>query len=390
VVQHWEVVAEGNRRFALALYKELVGSGTENLSFSPLGIALGLALVHAGADGDTRREMEEVLGFPTGQQSVHDMLSALVAELASRAQSTKAERAVFPELDFGFHLTLASGLWRQSGHPCGRAYLDILRNSYAVVPVELDFEHAAAEACDAINDWVDQNTGGRIGQIVSADRLTALTRLIIANAIYFKARWAQEFPMEATAERPFHLLDGRRVDVPMMRQLNYFPYRETDAVQVIRLPYIKREVRFVVLLPRPGRFVEFERSLDTRMLDQALFGDDSEGIYLDLTMPRFRIDWRSGLCPALENIGIRRLFDPQADLSAISRESEFGVGDILHASSIVVDEEGTEAAAATMGEVCLGIPPEPVEVRLDRPFLFFIVDQPTRHVLFAGRVTRPA
>jgi serpin B len=126
------------------------------------------------------------------------------------------------------------------------------------------------------------------------------------------------------------------------------------------------------------------------MLDQALFGDDSEGIYLDLTMPRFRIDWRSGLCPAPENIGIRRLFDPQADLSAISRESEFGVGDILHASSIVVDEEGTEAAAATMGEVCLGIPPEPVEVRLDRPFLFFIVDQPTRHVLFAGRVTRPA
>jgi serpin B len=393
VAQRWKTVAKGNRRFALALYQELAASGTGNICFSPFGIALGLALVHAGAGGETRREMDKALGFPAGGQSVHELLSALVAELAGRSEPDshwKAQRAMFPGVDFGFHLTLASGLWHQSGRLCRKAYLDILRDRYSVAPVEVDFEHAAAEACAVINEWVDRNTGGRIDRIVSADQFDALTRLIFANAIYFKADWAHQFPMEATAESPFHLLDGSQILVPMMGQQDFFPYWETDAAQVVGLPYVKRELSFVVLLPRTGRFGEFEQNLDAQCLEDALFGDESESTYLRLTMPRFRIAWRSELRPGLQNLGLRRLFEPGFDLSAISGDSDLGVSDMLHACCVAVDEKGTEAAAVTTGGVAMGFPPEPVEVRLDRPFLFFIVDRPTRIVLFAGRVTRPA
>jgi serpin B len=389
VAQQWETVTEGNRRFALALYKELVGSGSENVCFSPFGIASGLALAHAGAGGDTRREMDRALGLPAAGRSVHELLSALLTELAGRSQPTEAERSLFPEIDFGFHLTLASGLWHQTGRPCGEGYLDILRDCYSVVPEEVDFEHAPAEACAVINDWAKRNTGGRIRQIVSADQFDALTRLIFANAIYFKSDWGRKFPMESTAEQPFHLLDGGRILVPMMGQEDYFQYRETDAVQVVGLPYMREQLRFVVLLPRPGRLVDFERNLDVPYVEHALFGDESEDTYLRLTMPRFRIAWQSELRPALEKLGLRRLFDPGSDLSAICDDSDLGVSDVLHACCVAVDETGTEAAAATMGAVLTGVPPEPVDVRLDRPFLFFIVDRPTRLVLFAGRVTRP-
>jgi serpin B len=214
---------------------------------------------------------------------------------------------------------------------------------------------------------------------------------VLTNAIYFNAAWQEPFSEPATRDEPFYLLDGNSVSVPMMHQTEEFGYAAGDAYQAVELQYDGRELSMVILLPEEGSFESFERSLTTEVVDQAV--ENLGGRELVLAMPKFEFDSGFSLGKALQTLGMPSAFSSAADFSGMTGDRDLFISDVIHKAFVSVDEEGTEAAAATavvMAE--LAAPPEegePLEVTIDRPFVFLIRDIQTGSVLFVGRILNP-
>ena len=234
----------------------------------------------------------------------------------------------------------------------------------------------------------------RIRNLVPPGGITPRTRLILTNAIYFKAAWAEPFDRADTSEGSFHLLDGRQVLVPMMRQIATFGHTSGPDYQAVELPYKGHELSMVILVPDAGRFVEVEAVLDGETIDVALEGLERREI--DLMMPSFSFDWDIRLKAVLSEMGMPIAFDSgNADFLGMVRspvEETLYVEDVVHKAFVAVDEEGTEAAAATAVIVPASpsLPPEPRVLMIDRPFVFLIRDIETGVILFVGRVVDPS
>lgn len=413
-------VSAASRLFTAALHGAL-RSHEGNLFYSPYSITAALALVHAGAEGQTRRELEEALGLDGAGEDIHRGFSRLARELLNRripvkTMASEARRKHSGDrpgtveentprsnaAGYGFQLNTACNLWVQKGFPFNRAYLDLLAEIYDLAPGKLDFVGAVDAACRAINGWANEKTEGLIPEIVTAQNLGPLTRLVLANAVYFKAAWAEAFPYDQTTTEDFHCQDGGKTTVAMMHRQAWLAYWESDALQAITLPYVRPELQFTVLLPRPGHFDSVERQLDTELLGQVLFPEPGQKLVLfaesrhklvRLGLPRFKLECDLPLKEYLEGLGLRRMFVLDADLSPMSSDPELHFSEVFHKAHIAVDESGTEAAAVTAAVALVftgsAQEPEPIVMTADRPFLFFITDQPTQTVLFAGRMLRP-
>ncbi len=394
----------GIRGFTADLYHQLA-AGKGNLFFSPISIATALLLIHTAARGQTRKEIEQALKIDLPEDTLHAAYSRLRRELAERDTRYDPEEhrwhfhEGFPDDlnagDYLLRLISAANIWLQSTYPCEREFQRIAGEVFGAHQQCVDFAGNPDDAAAAINGWVNNLTAGRIGQIISSDTIQPLTRLVLASTAYFKAGWSTAFQVDLTEPATFHRLDGREVEVPMMFIYKHFAYARYDDFQVVELPYVSGGIGLSVVLPDEGRFEAVERSFDAERLDEVLFTPSSfDGLQVRLRLPRFRIDAESDLLPLLTAIGIQSLFDPSAaDLTGLSPEPELYVGQVLHKTFISVDEEGTEAAAATMlSAVAAGVPrpDEPVQFTCDRPFLFFITDDLSRSILFAGRLTEPA
>ena len=387
---------EGHRRLGLDLYHQY-RSSANNLLLSPYSVWSAMGMVYGGAAGNTRSVMEKSLGYSPG---VHSMLSELTSVLESRSAATAHQLNLIkgepwhdpgstatPE-SFGFHLKVANGLWRQTGYACKEAYLQLLAQVYACEPGEVDFAGDPHGACDTANRWVSEHTAGKIPKVLDPELINELTRLLLANVIYFKARWEDTFAARLTEPGPFHRLDGTDVEVQMMRQQEWFSTAQETAFDAVELPYIGRELSMVVVLPADMR--AFENSLDTQTLEGIVAKlAPSPSSLVQLTMPRFRIESDLQLRTFFESLGMSDLFSAaRADLSMISSEPGFHLDEVLHKTFIEVDEEGTEAAAVTM-PVVMSLEPKVIEITLDRPFLFLIRDRETATWLFLGRVGNP-
>lgn len=400
----------GMRRFTADLYHRLA-SGPGNLFFSPLSIATALLLVHAGARGETRREIERVLGVELPEDRLFAAFSRLSKELAERNHQYEPGTDVLeweadyfePDMDpptgpepgdYLMRLISTANIWLQRSYPCDPDFLRVAKAVYDADSQQLDFAEHADQAADTINSWVRDHTEGRIEHIISSEMIDPLTRLVLASATYFRAGWLEPFSPERTKTARFHQLNGCDIDVPMMDITRQFAYARHDGYQIAGLPYATGDVRFVIVLPDAGRFKEVEGSFNTERLDASLFAlSEFDHPEVHLRMPRFRLDAHLDLVPHLQDIGIRALFGSDAELTGISPEPEIHVSQVLHSSYVSVDEEGTEAAAATvMGVVALGVPEPhvPIEFTCDRPFLFFITDFYSQSILFAGRLLEPA
>jgi len=253
----------------------------------------------------------------------------------------------------------------------------------------LDFINAPEESRITINDWVSEQTEGRIKDLIPQGAIDALTRLVLTNAIYFNAAWLNPFEENLTDDAAFHLLGGGEVTVPMMRQTESFGYAEGEGYQAVELLYDGGELSMVILLPEMGQFEAFEDSLDSDYVDSILSGVDYGQVAL--TMPKFEFESEFGLVDTLYNMGMPAAFSAQADFSGMNGTRDLAITDILHKAFVSVDEAGTEAAAATaviIGETAM--PGEPVEVTVDRPFVFLIRDIKTDSILFIGRVMNPS
>ena len=382
-------LADGNRSFAFDLFQTLkVQDG--NLFYSPHSISQALAMTYAGAGGQTASQMADTLHFLLPQDRLHPAFNALAQELVSRgkgAQSRDGER---------FRLNIVNAVWGQQDHDFRAAFLDVLAESYGAGVRAADFKGAPEESRLAINDWVADNTEDRIRDLIPQGIITPLTRMVLTNAIYFNASWLFPFSEADTRERPFHLLDGSSVGVPMMSAEEEFRYAVGDGYQAVDLPYVGHELSMTVIVPDRGRFTEFEDSLDAALVDRIVAGLGFRYVALDL--PKFEFESQFRLGETLKTMGMPDAFDSAAsDFSGMDGRSCLAgdpeclyIREVVHKAFVSVDEAGTEAAAAT-GVVMQteSAKPTPISVTVDRPFIFIIRDHATQAILFVGRVVEP-
>jgi serpin B len=376
-----ELVA-GNQAFALELYRYLAETGDDNLFLSPHSISVALAMAYAGARGSTEAEMARALHFTLAQDKLHAALNRLDIELSRRGEGAAGADGG------GFRLNVVNAIWGQQNHAFEEAYLDVLARHYGAGLRLVDFIADPEVARQAINGWVSEQTEERITDLIPEGVLGELTRLVLTNAIYFNAAWAEPFEEAFTRDGDFTLLDGATVTVPLMRQEGGFNTVQGTGFEALELPYDGHELSMVILMPDEGTFDTFEQSLDQAQLAAILEGLSFERI--QLMMPRFEIRAKFGLTEALSALGMPEAFTDAADFSGIDGTQELLISDVIHEAFVSVDEEGTEAAAATA--VVVGItsaPMDPREVRIDRPFLFLIRDIEAGAVLFIGRTVDP-
>jgi serpin B len=375
-------LSAGNSAFAFDLYRAL-SQRDGNLFYSPYSISLALAMTYAGARGETAQQMASALHWTLAPERLHPAFNWLDLQLAQRGQGAKGKDGQ------GFRLNIVNAIWGQRGYPFLPDFLDTLAENYGAGLRVLDFQMAAEPARVTINNWVDEQTEGKIKNLIPPGAIDALTRLVLTNAIYFNAAWAQSFDKNATVDGAFTLLDGRQVNVPMMRQTESFNYAKGNGYQAIELPYDGRQLSMLILLPDAGQFDTFEASLNAVQIDAIVKALSPR--QMTLSMPRFKIESSFGLDETLRDLGMRDAFLPgTADFSGMTGNHDLFIGAVIHKAFVSVDEAGTEAAAATAVIMrASAMPVEPLKVNVDRPFVFLIRDIETGTILFVGRVLNP-
>jgi serpin B len=374
----------GDNAFAFDFYRQVRAEGG-NLVFSPYSISLASAMLYAGARGETASQVAEALHFTLPGEELHPALNALSLDLGQRpAQSKEIDRKNPMEL------YIANAVWGQKDYAFEPAYLDLLAVNYGAGVRLVDFVSAPDSARGQINDWVEGETKGKIADIMPPGSVASDTRMVLANAVYFKAAWQEAFVGKLTAPAPFTLLDGSQVQVPTMQTEGGIPVRFAagEGYQAVALPYKGELAEMVILLPDEGRFESFEDGLDATKFAAIL--DELAPSSLTLHLPRFEFTADLDLKAVLSGMGMPLAFDDeQADFSGITTAERLYVQQALHKAYVLVNEEGTEAAAATIFGSGATSAPIPHELRIDRPFIFVIRDVPTGTVLFVGRVLNP-
>jgi len=392
-------VVAGNTTFALNLYSQLA-TNSGNLFFSPYSISTCLAMLYAGASGNTEQQMSQVLGFGTNQQQFASLFGELQAELEADQQTNAIE------------LNLANALWTQEGYPFLPAFLQTATNQYKANVNQADFVTEASEVTDEINNWVAQETQNKIQNIVPVGLINADTRFVLANAIYFLGVWTTSFEETNTTTQPFHLSGTTFVEAPLMHQpflvedgngnpitFNYMDnwwWNEsggytipTNGYQALELPYGNNQLSMVILLPsQVDGLGQLEGQLTPSFLSNVLLQMVAQQV--EIFLPRFTLESTFDLANTLAAMGMPDAFTPGvADFSGIDGNRDLCISFVLHKAWGQVNEAGTQAAAATVVVGTGGaLRPRPV-FRADHPFLFLIRDTQTGSVLFLGRLTNP-
>jgi len=367
-------LSAGNSAFAFDLY-QAIRTEDGNLFYSPYSLSIALAMTYAGARGETERQMAETFHYSLPQDRLHPAFNAL--DLKLTAQDKKS-----------FELKTANSVWAQADYDFLPDYLDALAENYGAGLRLVDFVDQGEQEKSrvAINDWVSEQTEDKIQDLLAPGILTKMTRLVLANAIYFKAEWETPF-LNGTNDGEFTLLNGDKVTVPMMSRRAETRHAEGDGYQAVEIPYKGDRIRMIILLPTLGQFEAFEQSLDNERLNAIL--ESLTPTDVKLFMPKFQYAATLPLEDTLSEMGMPDAFTPfVADFSGLDGTHDLYLSHVVHKAFVAVDEMGTEAAAAS--GVVAEIVSLPIYVTLDRPFIFVIRDLETDAILFIGRVLNPA
>jgi len=373
-------VVQANNAFATDLYAK-VRAEKGNLFFSPYSISSALAMTYTGAKAKTAEEMAAVLHLDADQAKVCAGYAALIKAINEGGE----ER--------GFRLSTANALWGQTGYGFVPAFLESLKASFGAGLSEVDFQKDADGARKTINAWAEKETQEKIKDLIPPGGLTPVTRLVLTNAIYFKAAWAEPFKKENTKDGPFQAGNGTKVTVPLMHQVHGYGYLDAGDLQVLDMPYEKFAVSMTILLPKTaGGLGKVEQSLTAARLEGWIGG--LKHARVDLALPKFKVTAQCTLGKTLAAMGMPTAFDAtKADFSTMNAGKEpLWIGDVIHKAYVDVNEAGTEAAAATAVVMLGGAAPQiekPVVFRADHPFLFLIRDLQSGAILFMGRVENP-
>jgi serpin B len=380
-------VVTANNLFAGDLYRELAkesGSGESNSFFSPFSISSALALTYEGAGGTTADEIRSVFHFPANNTSRREGFAAVNAEINSGNE--------------GYTLSTANALWAEKAYAFLPEYTSTAEQYYAANTTNLDFSGQPEASRQTINTWVADKTHDRIQDLLPAGAIDPLTRLVITNAVYFKGMWQRQFDINQTADAPFRTPAGTTVTVRMMQQIGedaIYPYAETADLQMISLPYNTtggNGLSMVILLPKGDDLSAADHYLDPANLSALEQSASSRRVMVYI--PEFKIGSQYSLKGTLSTMGMPTAFSDAADFSGMDGSRDLYISDVIHKAYIDVNEEGTEAAAATAVVMNLAaVAPghgEPVPVfRADHPFIFLIQENDTGTILFAGRIVNP-
>ncbi|MFA5141336.1 MAG: serpin family protein, partial [Elusimicrobiota bacterium] len=372
-------LASDNNAFALDMYRRLQGK-EGNLFFSPTSLSAGLAMAYSGAGTKTAEEMRRTLRLSLPDERLFEAFAGQIEEANAPRKP--------------FKLSVVNSLWSQHDFPLKPEFLNRLQAAFRARATPVDFQTAPDTVCGDINAWVARETDGRIPKIVDPGMMTAALRLILVNAVYFKGDWALKFKKNATEDQPFYAPKNAIGMVPLMRQVRESPYAEDGPVQVLALPYKGGELSMVVVLPKEkDGLAAVEKTLSKRQLDDWVGLLSPRKVKVEL--PKFKLEAGYSLGDDLKAMGMPLAFSPlAADFSGMSELKADGlfIGFVLHRAFVEVDEEGTEAAAATAlaGQLRMASKPDELPVfRADHPFLFMIRDDRTGAIVFMGRFAKP-
>lgn len=386
-----ESLVVGNSAFAFDLYRTL-SSEDGNLFFSPYSISQALAMTYVGARGDTERQMADTLHFTLPQDALHPAFNSLYLDLDSRGGGKGNNDPS------AFRLNIANSLWAQYDYLFLDEFLEVVAKNYGAGVIPLDFRGEPEKSRLRINEWVAGETGDRIRDLIPPGLFEDQPPVLaLVNAIYFNAGWTRPFT-ELPTPMPFHLLGGGEVAVPVMKRTDKTDYASGDGYQVVDLDYKFSDMSMTILLPDAGNFEAFESSLDDELMGRIFEDLETRGV--ELTMPKFEFSSTFALADTLRTMGMPDAFDERsADFSGMDGRSCaagdipcLAVSKVIHKAFVLVDEEGTEAAAATAVLVfpVSAAPGPPIELTIDRPFVFLIRDKATGTILFVGRVLDPS
>jgi serpin B len=374
-----EAVA-GNTEFAFDLYGKLRNKTPKgNLFFSPYSLSTALSMTYAGARGDTEKQMATALRFTLPGNRLYPAFGALQKQLIQENKSR------------GYRLLLANALWLQKGEPFLKEFLDLTQYYYGAGLSQLDFVNETEQSREKINSWVEEKTQDKIKDLIPQDGVKPDTALVLTNAIYFKGEWKTKFRWWKTRRADFNVSEKDKVKVRMMHLKKNFKYSEDEEMQVLELLYKGNEISMMVFLPRKTEGIkEIEETLTAESLNAILSKMRTREV--DVYFPKFKIVWGTfALNKALIELGMPNAFDElKADFSGINGKGGLFISDVFHKAFIEVNEEGTEAAAATAVGISAAIHFEPPIFRADHPFIFIIKDNRSGSILFIGRVMNPA
>lgn len=378
--EDYQTLVDGNNTFALDLYQSLRGEDG-NLTLSPFSVSLALAMTYAGARGETESQMAQVLHFGS-QAATHPAFNAL--DRALEEADINLDKDQEP-----LQLSIANAVWAERTFTFLSDFLDTIAVNYGAGIHLSDFVNNAQAERKAINTWVSEKTEDKINDLLPEDAVNSSTRMVLVNAIYFKADWLDQFDANNTYDAPFTLLDGSQVQAPLMGQEMSIPYLSGDGFQAAELPYAGGTAAMDIIVPDAGRFEEVESAITYEMFNEVV--GNMSVTTLGLRMPKFKVESSFPLADTLFQMGMPAAFDPDtADFSGMTGSRDLFIGNVIHKAFVAVDEEGTEAAAATavvMMERAARLPD--INLIVDRPFIFFIRDLESGQILFIGRVLNP-
>jgi len=368
-----------NNQFAFDIYDEYKDEG--NLFLSPYSISTALAMTYEGARGQTADEIREVFHFPenktlmrSGYYNVYNIINSG---------------------DKNYTLKTANALWAQNNYHFEQNYFDTIETYYHGHVTNLDFMGDTENSRITINQWVENQTNDKIKNLIPKGMIIPDTRLVLTNAIYFKGTWAKEFNKNATTNRRFWIDDSKSVDTDMMAMYDEtFNYTETDKLQMIELPYSGNELSMLIILPKDRNIKDIERSLTYEEFKQ-LKNNLKEEEISQLYIPKFKFETKYFMKSTLINMGMPTAFSNSADFSGMTGEKDLKISFVIHQAYIEVDEEGTEAAAATaVGMERITAMPggheQPIVFNANHPFIFIIQDRENGDILFMGKMNNPA
>lgn len=368
-------IVNGNNLFALELYSKLK-TEKGNIFFSPYSISSALAMTYSGARGETAKEMAKTLHLIPSAQKTNSASAGLNAKLNQVQKKGDVK------------LLIANSLWPQKDHRFLPEYLSLMNKYYGASVFPVDYLNASEKARTRINAWVEDRTQGKIRDVIKKP-LPPATSLVLVNAIYFKGNWAHQFDPMRTTKADFLLLSGAKTQVSMMGQYERFGYHEIKNAKLLELPYVGRQLSMIVILPNEAaQLSELEDELTSANLQSWLSGIEEQ--FVSVYLPKFKVTWGAyDLISPLQTMGMRKAFGAGADFSGMDGRKDFKIGLLLHKALVEVNEEGTEAAAATVAGVMFTGRPRIHTFKADHPFLFVIRDNTTGSILFFGRILDP-
>ncbi len=367
-----EKIVYANNQFALEMYSGYK-FGKDNVFYSPYSISSALAMTYEGARGSTAEEMQKVFHFP---ENLKEPFYAVYSELNAK--------------DKPYMLRTANALWAQKDYKFLPEYFQLIESYYGGKVTNLDFKTETEKSRETINDWIEAQTNDKIKDIIAPGDISPLTRLVLTNAIYFKGKWESQFKKENTFDNDFTLDSEENVTVPMMHQTDLFRYGESDKLQILEMPYEGNNISMIIFLPKNNELGYLEATLNIDNINEARDKMIKEEVRISI--PKFKFETRYLLAETLAKMGMPTAFNPyEANFSGMDGTNNLYIDKVIHQAYVAVDEEGTEAAAATVVTMELtSIGPQETKIfNADHPFMFIIQDVKTGNILFLGKVMNP-